>query len=348
MGNRCKALILFLAPTKRLACGWVSRVVRRDEEATLEAGKPGANTEFIQLHNKNHLFLTIVSVEVCAYQLLKLWKPRVVWGEKGIKKNNALKTQQICSQSIYLFGLVGFCLAFVYLVKTEVGVFYLSSSNTSGSSRFEAGGEERKRARAQGNLDVFLCSGKQRCSWQGHDGSNRDRAEARLAKGPRAMPGGGNMEGTSPSALWEKVRFCRNLAKSLSSSFALQMESEASVETEGRSVYCPTSSMIGPCHTSSHLIFSAISSSPVLQGRKPGVRSRWEVADLPGGSEGLDGNCLLTEALPGCAGIFFRSHEGWFSSLWVDGTESNNIYHLPPNGRESSHFHKKDTWYWMW
>ena len=81
-----------------------------------------------------------------------------------------------------------------------MGVFYLSFSNTSGSSRFEAGGEERKRARAQVSLDVFLCSGKQRRSWQGHNVSNPDRAEARLAKGPRAMPEGGNVEGTSPSA----------------------------------------------------------------------------------------------------------------------------------------------------
>lgn len=108
--------------------------------------------QFIQLNNKNHLFLTIVSVEVCAYELRKLWRAWAVWGEKGKKKNNKFKTQQVSSQPIYPFMLVGFCLAFVYLLKTEVGVLYCSPSNISGSSRFEAGGEERKREQVKVNL----------------------------------------------------------------------------------------------------------------------------------------------------------------------------------------------------
>lgn len=47
-------------------------VVRTDESASVEAGKRGADIEFIQLTSRNHLFLIIVSVEVCAYQLPKL------------------------------------------------------------------------------------------------------------------------------------------------------------------------------------------------------------------------------------------------------------------------------------
>lgn len=100
--NICKALARFSSTQKTLSIqlSFSKSTMKKDEADILEAGKPGADTEFIQQNNINHLFLSIVSLLKCVF--ISFWnyeKPQL-HPKKGGKKNNEAKAQQISRQPI--------------------------------------------------------------------------------------------------------------------------------------------------------------------------------------------------------------------------------------------------------
>lgn len=152
--------------------------MRTDEGDILEAGKPGGDTQFIQLNDRNHLLLTIVLLLKHVLISFQNYEELESCEKKGVKNNNEAKTQQISSQPLYLNGLI-FHLAFIfYLIKVEMGVLSFSLSNISGTRRVEEE-EGRKGQWGQVNLDVSLGSGE----------GNRHGGTVRGASGIQKGPG---------------------------------------------------------------------------------------------------------------------------------------------------------------
>ena len=106
--------------------------------------KAFTDTEFIPLNNTNHLFHAIVSVEVCACQLLKLWIAQVATAEWRGKNQQSKKATYPYSANPPIQAGWFFHLAFVFcLIKMEMGAFSLPFSDIFGIRNFEERGDDR-------------------------------------------------------------------------------------------------------------------------------------------------------------------------------------------------------------